>query len=154
MFKGREIIGLSVIDYTTGKESGAIDDLILDLEQGKVTALLIKSVGWLTTSRLVPLAIVQQVGSDAVLIDDETKEAIEDDGCRIKSLKGCSVISCEGKDLGTVEDLILDIPEGRVVGWEISDGLVQDLVEGRRVLPVESVITCGMDRFIVREGGW
>jgi uncharacterized protein YrrD len=154
MFKGRELIGLSVIDLKTGKEGGAIEDLILDLDHGKVTALSIKSSGWLTTNRLVPLANVQRVGSDTVLIEDEIKETIEADGCGIKSLKGCSVLSYEGKDLGTVEDLILDIPEGRITGWEISDGLVQDLIEGRRVLPLDSVITCSSDRFIVREGGW
>ncbi len=154
MFKGRDIIGLSVVDKATGKDCGAIDDLILDLEQGKVTALSVKSVGWLTSSRVVPLELVQKMGSDAVLIDEEAKAAQSDDGCGIKSLKGCSVISSEGKDLGTVEDLIMEVQDGRVLGWEISDGLVQDLVEGRRVLPVGSVITCGLDRFIVQEGGW
>ncbi len=154
MFKGRDLIGLSVVDSATGKDCGAIDDLVLDLEQGKVTALLVKSVGWLTSSKVVPLALVQKMGNDVVLIDEEVKAVLNDDGCGIKSLKGCSVISSEGKDLGTVEDLIMEIPEGRVLGWEISDGLVQDLVEGRRVLPVGSVITCGLDRFIVQEGSW
>jgi uncharacterized protein YrrD len=100
------------------------------------------------------LELVQKMGSDAVLIDEEAKAEFSDDGCGIKSLKGCSVISSEGKDLGTVEDLIMEVQDGRVLGWEISDGLVQDLVEGRRVLPVGSVITCGLDRFIVQEGGW
>ena len=105
MFKGRDIIGLSVVDSTTGKDCGAIDDLILDLEQGKVTGLSVKSVGWLTSSRVVPLELVQKMGSDAVLIDAEANAAQSDDGCGIKSLKGCSVISSEGKDLGRLGNL-------------------------------------------------
>lgn len=158
MRKGRELIGLPVIDWKTGKETGSVEDLIVDLSQDKVTALSVRSDGWLTNRRLIPLKQIQQINKQAVIVNEENTDAqlAVDPGSElgVKSLKGISVFGCEGRDLGTVEDLVLSLPDGRITGWEISDGLVQDLVDGRRVLPVEAVVARSTERFVAQEGGW
>lgn len=159
MLKGRELIGLPVIDLNTGKEVGLVEDLVVDLEKRKVTGLLVKSGGWITAHRLLTLDKIYRIGNNSIIINNveqslnqgQIEERFE---TGIKSLRGLSILSSTGKELGTVEDLVCDITEGKISGWEISDGLVQDLVDGRKILPQEAVITYGSDWFIVQERGW
>lgn len=164
MLKGRELMGLPVINRLTGQEIGMAEDLYLKLKEKKVTGLSVRSGNWLTSCQVVPLENVYQVGTDAVLInpmeednppqEKELPYPSEDNTCGVKELKGLPVISTGGNDLGTVEDVLLNLPEGKILGWELSDGLVQDLVDGRKFLPGGSVLLYGPDRFIVQEGGW
>ncbi|MFW5787584.1 MAG: PRC-barrel domain-containing protein [Halanaerobiales bacterium] len=62
---------------------------------------------------------------------------------------GNSVINTSGKELGVISDLLIDEKLGKIVGYELSGGVIQDLWEGRNFLTVEENLYYGQDVVIV-----
>jgi len=51
-------------------------------------------------------------------------------------LIGTKVYSKAGSEVGVIRDVMFDPVTGRIEGFEISDGLLQDVIQGRKVLPL------------------
>jgi uncharacterized protein YrrD len=66
---------------------------------------------------------------------------------------GKNVFSREGADIGTVQDILFDFPEGRVLGIEMSGGIWADLNQGRKMIPWQQVIPGTEDNMIVEATG-
>ena len=60
------------------------------------------------------------------------------------------MITVGGHELGMVEDVYLDQNWGKqIVGYELSEGFISDLKEGRKWLPMPDSATKGEDAIIV-----
>lgn len=157
MTRGRELLGLPVVELGSGRQVGVVEDLLLDLNQSILKGLLVKSGAWIEGCRELSCDCIHQMGPDAVTFNAETIDDKEtgdsgDMALKIKDLKGQRVIDIQGKELGTLEDVEMDSASGKLINWEISDGIIQDLIEGRKYLPLGAVVTYGEDRIIVWEG--
>jgi uncharacterized protein YrrD len=65
------------------------------------------------------------------------------------SFLGLKVFSKEGGELGFVKDVLFDSKSGKVESLEISDGLFQDVLQGRKMLPLFGKVEMGEDFAIV-----
>lgn len=154
MYKGQEIIDLPVINLETGKEIGKIKDVVFDPEKRIITGLIIEEKSWLQGDHMVPYERLHGIGEDAVTIEDDsvlteldgTKECLDEVNSNVI---GTRVVTNDGKELGSIEDIILDPANGKLDSYEISDGLVQDIMEGRGVLNVSNNLKHGEDVVIV-----
>lgn len=55
-----------------------------------------------------------------------------------------------GQQLGVVEDVYLDAKTGKkVIGYELTEGFISDLKEGRKWLPMPDSVKVGEDALIV-----
>ncbi len=54
----------------------------------------------------------------------------------------------DGEDLGTIADVYFDERSGRVTGYEVSGGRIDDMVHGSSYLPFEAIRTIGADAVI------
>ncbi|MGI6684997.1 MAG: PRC-barrel domain-containing protein [Bacillota bacterium] len=157
MLKGRQIKGLRVITFHDGKEVGRVGDLLIDTENGMLQAITIESRSILKNSKIIKREHIVQVGRDAVMIDG--MEAVEDynqdelNKLSWQSNLGKNVFSREGADIGTVQDILFDFPEGRVLGIEMSGGIWADLNQGRKMIPWQQVIPGTEDNMIVEATG-
>lgn len=153
MRKGREITGLPVVSLATGEELGFVEDLVWDHRGRRVTHIVINQKKINGKQSLVSFADVQSFGEDAVTV---AEEALPDNAAaatenKTSRLAGVPVLTAEGNSLGTLEDLIFTNTEGELLGYEISSGLVGDLVSGRNVLPLDAILTWGEDAVIVSD---
>lgn len=153
--KYSEVIGLPVICAENGKMAGIIKDIIFCPKTKEVKAFLLEKRGHELGKKAVLLKDVLSVGRDAVVVNDYTclnslKKLIRNNELKDKGeIKGLKVYTKSGEDLGIVKDVLFDYKKGLIEGVEISDGLFQDIVQGRNLLPLFGKVEFGEESVIV-----
>ncbi|MFD2169242.1 PRC-barrel domain-containing protein [Tumebacillus lipolyticus] len=156
MRRARDLIGLPVVELTGGEHVGEVRDVLFSSDGGVHSLLLAKGT-MLSASKIVPKEKLHGVGQDAVTI--EKQDAIEefrDETGLVRSLiqgdvqmVGKEVLTQDGNYLGTVADVYLDQELYTIAGYEVSEGFLTDLKEGRKVLPAHPAIMVGQDTLLV-----
>jgi len=156
MVKGRELIGLPVITLDKGEQIANIQDVIFDPRNSKVLALVTEEKGWFKGARIIPFKNIYKIGEDAVTVETSDAELNANDLAEIEKFSdeeinviGTTIITESGNNLGVIEDIIIDIESGYIEGYEISGGVIKDLIDGRVVIPLPDSITIGKDAVIV-----
>lgn len=155
MEKYSEVVGLPVICMDTGKKTGIVKDMIFCPKNKEIKGFVMERKGCEIYRRVVFLKDVLNVGRDALIISTQDcvkkirrRENIEE--LRGKGeIRGLKVYSKWGNDLGVVKDIIFDCKTGIVEGVEVSDGLLQDIIEGRNVLPLFGKVEFSEENIIV-----
>jgi uncharacterized protein YrrD len=140
--KYSEVTGLPVIAIDTGKKVGTVRDILFCTGEKLVKGFLLERKGYEIEERAVMLRDVVSLGSGAVVVNDRScilsvkKLAIAEGLKDIGAVKGLKIYTRSGKDLGVVKDALFDCKTGRLEGVEVSDGVLNDLVEGRNIIPL------------------
>ncbi|GGA41636.1 PRC-barrel domain-containing protein [Paenibacillus physcomitrellae] len=155
--KLQEMIGLPVFDVDNGKEIGKVLDVLLS-EDWKVAGIMLE--GKTLFSPQIKAVLWEDIiayGEDAVMI--RNKQAVRKmDAEHIKltfalgsgKVKELPVLTSEGVMIGHVSDVYFDQHLGNTItGFEISDGFISDLVEGRKLLPFTGDIVKGENAVMV-----
>lgn len=74
MRRGREIIGLPVIDLSTGDRIAQVVDLLCDPEQDQISSLVLSSADPPRSNCILPWQHIYSLGADAVTV--QSREAI------------------------------------------------------------------------------
>ena len=155
--KLQEMIGISVFDVEAGKEIGKVCDFIVDahwtivgfeLERKALFSNMVKTIDW---------SDIVAYGEDAVMIrNQQAVRTTKADNIQFtyslgkNKLKDLPVITEEGLNLGRISDVYINQEVGNtIVGLEISDGFVTDIIEGRKWLPCTSDMVVGEDAVVV-----
>lgn len=155
--KLQEMIGLAVYEVEEATEIGKIVDILLD-SNWKITGIELESKSFFSSYvKVVAWEDIVAYGEDAVMI--RSKESIvkaENDNIPYtyllgkKKLKDLQVLTASGTILGRISDVYFDQKLGNtIVALEISDGLVTDLIEGRKWLPCSEEMSIGEDSVLV-----
>ncbi|ATW23971.1 PRC-barrel domain-containing protein [Candidatus Formimonas warabiya] len=145
MFKGRQIKGLRVITFGDGKEIGRVEDLLINTETGMLQGFVIENRSILKNAKYVQLGHVVSVGRDAVMITsiEDVQDDHDNSVCKLswQNRLEKNVFSKEGTDIGTVQDIFFELPEGRILGIEMSGGIWADLNQGRKMVPWHQILS-------------
>lgn len=155
--KLQEMIGLAVFDVEDGKQVGKIQDFIVN-DDWKIEGIELENKGLFTSHvKIVQWQDIVAYGEDAVMIRNQ--QAVRKTGADdIKhtyllgqsKLREMSVLTEEGLLLGRVSDVYFDQELGNtIIGIEITDGFVSDLIEGRKWLPCTSDMSIGESAIMV-----
>ncbi|WP_339236963.1 PRC-barrel domain-containing protein [Paenibacillus sp. FSL R5-0517] len=155
--KLQEMIGLAVFDVEDGKQVGKIQDFIVN-DDWQIEGIELENKGLFTNHvKIVQWQDIVAYGEDAVMIRNQ--QAVRKTGADdIKytyllgrsKLKEMSVLTEEGLLLGRVSDVYFDQELGNtIIGIEITDGFVSDLIEGRKWLPCTSDMSIGESAIMV-----
>lgn len=150
-----EVVGLPVICVDNGKKIGAIKDVIFCPGQKKATALVLERKGCQVARRIILLKDILSLGRDAVVVNDcscitELKKVKDLEEFKEKGeIKGLKIYTKSGEDIGTVKDILFDYKTGTIEGVEVSDGLLQDIVQGRNVLPLFGKVEFSEENILV-----
>lgn len=149
--------GLPIISLATGKEYGHVQDLLY--QDGSVIGFLVDPKGWFTKHQFLPVTSIENIGTDGVMISDShvlkpmttsEKKAIPLKTGK-KRLHGTALLTAEGEKLGLLEDVYFQEEVGTIIGYEVTEGLVADLVEGRSVVKSKAKLTIAGGRAILTE---
>ena len=138
------LIDQDIISLADGHRLGSVDDVVLDEAYEHITALIVQDAGLLSAARAIRAQAIHSFGQDAIVIeaDDDVVDPATDAGIDAtpgRSLEGMKVFSDAGEQVGTIADIYFEEDECRVVGFEVSAGVVGDLKQGTRFLPVERI---------------
>lgn len=152
MFKGRDMIGKTIVSYDNGEKFDAVKDLIFDQDSHQLLGFLVREGGWLKHAQILLLGDVQAIGADAVITSSQgvivnahhqpTIGPILDHNT---VLKGTRILTMDGRDLGVIVDLYFDETNGQVEGYEVSGGLFADAYSGRSFVPAIDTLKIGRD---------
>lgn len=147
--KARNLIGLPVVDVSRGVRVGEVKDVLLNKEL-ELKGLVVEGEG---LESFLPLEAFE-VGEDLVMMAGGLEDKAEGEYYDYHSRLGLLVIDEKGKELGIMSDLVLEAEGKRVMGLEISCGLVKDFVDGRSEIPKEKIKAIGEDLILIEaEGG-
>ncbi|WP_422660217.1 PRC-barrel domain-containing protein [Paenibacillus sp. EC2-1] len=154
--KLQEMIGLAVFDVENGKEVGKIHDFILD--NWSITGLEIEGKALFSSHvKTVAWEDIAAYGEDAVMIRSlEVVQKTDPDDIPLtyllgrRKLKEMQVLTEDGILLGRISDVYFEQEQGNtILGLEISDGFVSDLIEGRKWLPCTTEMVIGENAVMV-----
>lgn len=144
-----EIIDLTVIDAKEGKEIGVVVDILFKRGIQETAGLILKRDN---QKYLVPPEQIYSLGRDYVVIKEKENllEVNTEELLTAQDLFGIAVVTIEGTNLGIVKDVVLT-EEGGISSYELSDGLVQDILTGRDLLAADQNISYSDQKMIVEE---
>jgi len=153
--KAKDIIGLAVIDLATGRKIGKVSDLMFD-SNWQLRCILLETKTWLTAPRAIEIEDTVILGEDAVTVTaapvNKNCPDLPDAFYLLADNKliGLPVLTKNGQELGNIEDVYIDEKlDKRIIGFEISEGFLSDVTEGRKWLPFPSEAVLGEDAVIV-----
>lgn len=150
------IKGVPVLTLNDGEIIGKVIDILFD--ETKVVGLLIDKKGWLNHHLFVPLNNIKAIGQDALVIEDEKELTVYDKQKHLqffslfngpKRIVGKTIMTTEGETMGLVEDVYFHEKTGNIVGYEVTDGFIADIREGKRVLKTSFPLTIGEDVLVI-----
>lgn len=155
MEKYSEVIGLPVICIENGKKLGVIEDMIFCPKLKQIQALLLERKGYQIRKKVLLMKDIHRMGKDAVVVKDctcltdmkkaEAEKEIKDKG----NVLGLRIYTKTGEDIGVVKDVLFDYQTGTIEGVELSDGLFQDIIQGRNILPLFGKVEFGEENILV-----
>lgn len=133
MIRWRDTLGRDVVDTSTAEGAGRVDGLVLDVDRGAITAIVVGG-------RVVSWADAEGIGTDAVTLrssDLLSEPATEAERAAVSGTNdplSKRVITDEGFEVGAVDDVTFDPDSGAIDRLLLGD----DEVAGRRLLGVGS----------------
>ncbi len=152
MLNGKGMMGKPVVAYDSGEQFKNIVDLIFDQESNLLLGFLVDEGGWFSNALILPLGSVQAIGVDAVIVASKSAIVPASEFPQIQHilerdniLKGTRIMTLDGRDLGTMEDLYFDEMNGLIEGYEVSGGIFADAYSGRSFVPAPDTLRIGED---------
>lgn len=157
MHKLRELFGLPVLITGTGAQIGEVKEVIVDLEQASVWGIVLAGANWFTNDQGIVFEDLFRIGRDAVMV--RASYAVQElapivtmeSGYYVRDLLDKQIYTDTGLSLGILVDALYDGSTGEIKAYEISDGLITDLLYGRRIMPLPQAQVVGQDKLIVPE---
>jgi len=151
----RDLIGRPVLELGSGKYLGEAREVIVDLISASVVGIVVERGRWVRSSWILPLESVLACGDGAITVESEDAlipraEYRQRRGSSEHQLVGKRVLDEGGRDLGTLDDIFFDPATCAVTGYQISGGVIQDLLEGKRSIPAVPLML-GYDALVIAE---
>lgn len=153
----QDMIGLSVFDMENGKQIGKIHDFMVTGDW-RITGIELEGKGLFSSQvKVVAWDDIVAYGEDAIMIRNQQAvrktEASDIQHTYLLGpgkLKDLFVLTEEGLMLGHISDVYFDQEMGNnIIGLEISDGFVSDIIEGRKWLPCTEDMSIGENAVMV-----
>ncbi len=155
MKKTQQIIGLPVIEVSTGSQLGTVSGIVVNPDQGALECLLLERERWYGEMRALPFGAVLGVGEFAVTVisgsdvfpvsaKKELISMLERDVPLIKA----GVMTRSGKLVGAVREYYVDHQSGKIKGCQVTVESGDEFI-----VPGDKVMTYG-SRFIIIEDGY
>ena len=149
-------IGLPIIEVEKGKTLGKVKDFLHDA-QFILHGILVDTKRLTVAPRWIRWDQLVAIGEDAVTVKQADSLEVWDDDEQLRPVFsgdekwiGRPMITINGHQLGIVEDVYLgNHLERNIVGYELSDGFITDVMEGRKCLPAFEQFTFGEDAILV-----
>jgi uncharacterized protein YrrD len=152
MLKISDLVGLPVLEQSSCEQIGEVQEVLINIRQALVQAAIVTSFGWFTDKQVLPLKHIVAVSNTDVLITNKSElQTLATGGERFADLIERPLITEAGVKIGVLADLWFELTTGIIEAYVVSDGVVTDLLEGRRKLPYKISRAFNSDRIIVAD---
>lgn len=156
MLKISDIIGFSIVCTDQKKFMGEVKDVILDLNSQCLAGLIIDYGSIIHHTRVIPFNNIYQIARNRVIVKfrkniQQMRNFNFDDKFIKKNEKilGVEVVEDEGRLLGFVQDIVFEGKSGNILGFILTNGVVDDIFNGVEILPLDGSIQFDKNKFII-----
>jgi sporulation protein YlmC with PRC-barrel domain len=128
MLRGNALRGRAVIDLDAAERIGELAELVLDPSSQRVAGLVVshrQAMVGAARQLVLPASAVHAVGPDAITIRRAAESALDlwqfSGLPRLSQITGRKVVSYSGKLLGSIDDVLIDGDDGRIIGYALGD---------------------------------
>jgi uncharacterized protein YrrD len=157
MRKGKSLIGKDVLALDDGSKLQKVNGVIVDPGGQRLVALVVDEGSLMSSTKVVPIEEISSFGRDAVVVEGHASIVTTADAPGLKEIVdqsekivGKKVFTITGDEQGTIADIYFDEPSGKVLGYEVSGGLLGDAAKGTSYLPSEEITAIGADVIYVQ----
>jgi uncharacterized protein YrrD len=129
LLRGTDLTGLPIVSISDGDDLAEVKDVVYGPEQGALLGFTLNKRGFFSGTMKAVLAYddVAAIGRDAVMVDDST--AVTEGGESLskvveesteRNVLGNEVLTDAGRRLGEVVDIVVEVTNGEVVGYELT----------------------------------
>lgn len=154
MIKVSDVLGLPLLSTSEGERLGMVHEVLLNLAKGVITGFILENGGFLREAKIVDISQIKNIGEGAVTVPsgelnfEKNLEKFSD--ChKYKEFITKPVFTQAGKNLGIIQDVFVNETNGHIVGFEVSEGLIHDILEGRGIIPLPKSTIYGKDTVVV-----
>lgn len=129
MIKATDLGGRAVVDMDAAEKLGNVHRVILDPDGRRVAGFVVARGGSLFNAgseTTLPASAVHAIGPDAITVRSTGADNAEADRLerlpRVSDLVGRKVVSQDGQLLGTVDDVLIEPADGRIIGYALEGG--------------------------------
>ncbi len=109
-----ELVGRGIMAYETTEEVGAVEHLLVDMQQARVVGLAYKTLGLIGRRQNLDWAQLVKIGKDRIVVQAEIAEAVESRLSAAQDVTDLEVWTDGGDLIGRVVDLCFDQSSGQV----------------------------------------
>lgn len=151
LYRMRDLLGISIWDLSNGEKIGRLRDILIDRKPRQVIAFLIEPEGLWGKIRILAISDIKNIGPNGIMVENPVLlEKVEREVLAgQRKVRGMSLITEEGKEIGRVSDLVFDFPKGKISDWLLTQKFLQDVIKGRRALADEFILVLGKNAIIV-----
>lgn len=151
-------MGMSIIDKTKGMLVGRVADTIFKPGERYILGFTLNCGRWHGVQKAIKIENIYKIGDDAIVSEGE--DYIIEIGCcpdlehalhEKQRVLGLRVVSDYGDELGFLDDILIDERDSQIEGYSITDGIVEDILHGRTIIPYSKDMVFGKDAVIVHD---
>lgn len=158
IFRINDIIDLPVVDSISAQRLCTIRDVIIDLRESRVYALVCKEKLLGRSLEVVPFRKVNAISQNNVAVAGRINY-ISIRELRLnrrryqsyQSILGKMVLSSRGETMGIVRDILIDTNSGIIKAYELSEGYLDDFLRGRHIIEMDSGHTLTGKNVVIKE---
>ncbi|MFZ5943342.1 MAG: PRC-barrel domain-containing protein [Bacillota bacterium] len=150
--KASDFVNMPIIDLTSGSQLAKAKNVVLNAENDALSGFICEN------HKFLPRNKVKNLGKDAIIVEENISSLLEKIKIPLNPplflpeyLIGTPIVTQEGRSIGIVGDILINGDTGQIEGYEVSDGLLKDLVSGRSIISIPQVITYGEDAVVISE---
>lgn len=140
MFRVSDLIDLPIKQLKNkGNPKHTVKSVLIDKETNRAAALICKEGTIKKNFKIIPYERIIAIDIDGVIVSDETciakvKTKEIENYMQFCDIVNRTVTNPAGKLQGILTDVFINLLNGRITAYEISEGYLDDFVKGRKVI--------------------
>jgi len=158
-----EIMGARVVDLDTSQNLGEIMNWVINPEQKRISALMIKPAGMFTRMMAIATIDIVEYGPKIVVVKNSFAIVSPSEIVHLPKLMrpkqrviGSPVVTVTGKKLGTVEEILFETSDSTIQKIYIQPGILSILNQPDIIISADKIIAIEPRRIVVQDdnGAW
>lgn len=158
MLKTSDIIGYKIICSDNKKFGGEVKDVILDLNECKLSGLVIDYGSVIHHSRVLDFKDIYEIVRNKVIVKYKKNiQQIQKNNFNERHIRknqiilGIEVLGEEGNLLGFIHDVLFEEKSGNILGFILTNGIVDDIFNGVEILPIDGPVNFNNKRLVISQ---
>ena len=158
LFEAKSLSNLPIISLDSGKNLGFLNNIIIDPENGKIAGVVTQSIAFWKSPKALAFNDIYEFSIESIVVRDDESLSDISEVIRIKDIVkrkiyilGSKVVTEFGKNLGRVDDFIINVDLGILVKIYVESFLSKGYLKGNLIIPANKIILIEHKKITIKD---